>query len=229
MNPEHDERFRRIADDYLERPGGDYGELLRRGQVSSPEGVDPQPWRAEIRAKARADKIRVFTIRSRAREIAEKTALQPWPGSRRTAQRGQPAVSFTSFTQAAGPRTLKASSLQRDRPVTLRACGPPGPAITLRDDDVRPQVPVRSCQRRGAAIDLILDRARNNRSQILFTKPKPGRAGGRPMISWQTAPHRPARTAWPARPHAACLGPHAADDRGRHARALPLQVRRPPR
>ena len=59
MKPEHDERFRRIADDYLDRPGGDYAELLRRGQVSSPEGVDPELWRAQIRAKARADKIRV--------------------------------------------------------------------------------------------------------------------------------------------------------------------------
>jgi hypothetical protein len=64
VRPEHDERFRRIAEDYLERPGGDYAELLRRGDVSSPEGVDPERWRAEIRAKARADKIRVFTIRS---------------------------------------------------------------------------------------------------------------------------------------------------------------------
>jgi hypothetical protein len=70
MKPEHDERFRRIADDYLDRPGGDYAELLRRGEVSSPEGVDPELWRAEIRAKARADKIRVFTIRSGDRAIA---------------------------------------------------------------------------------------------------------------------------------------------------------------
>lgn len=70
MRPEHDERFRRIAEDYLERPGGDYAELLRRGDVSSPEGVDPEQWRAEIRAKARADKIRVFTIRSGDHAIA---------------------------------------------------------------------------------------------------------------------------------------------------------------
>jgi hypothetical protein len=54
---------------------------------------------------------------------------------------------------------------------------------------------VRSCRRRGAAIDLILDRGRNNRSQIVFTKPNPGRAGGRAMIFWQTA-----RTAQRARP-----------------------------
>jgi hypothetical protein len=70
VKPEHDERFRRIAEDYLERPGGDYAELLRRGQVSSPDGVDPEEWRAEIRAKARADKIRVITIRDGERAIA---------------------------------------------------------------------------------------------------------------------------------------------------------------
>jgi len=70
VRPEHEERFRRIAEDYLERPGGDYAELLHRGEVSSPEGVDPEQWRAEIRAKARADKIRVVTIRSGDRAIA---------------------------------------------------------------------------------------------------------------------------------------------------------------
>lgn len=63
MNSEHEERFRRIIDDYMRRPGGDYAELLRRGQVVSPPGVDVETWRREIRAKARADKIRVSTIR----------------------------------------------------------------------------------------------------------------------------------------------------------------------
>ena len=63
------------------------------------------------------------------------------------------------------------------------------------DAEILEQVAVRSCRRRGAAIDLVLDRARNNRSQIVFTKPNPGRAGGRPMIFWQTA-----RTAQRARP-----------------------------
>jgi hypothetical protein len=77
VKPEHDERFQRIADDYLERPGGDYAELLRRGQVSSPEGVDPEEWRAEIRAKARADKIRVVTIRAGDRAIAARQRRIP--------------------------------------------------------------------------------------------------------------------------------------------------------
>jgi hypothetical protein len=63
------------------------------------------------------------------------------------------------------------------------------------DAEIVEQVAVRSCARRGAAIDLVLDRGRNNRSQIVFTKPNPGRAGGRPMIFWQTA-----RTAQRARP-----------------------------
>jgi hypothetical protein len=70
VTPEHDERFRQIAEDYLERPGGDYAELLRRGRVSSPDGVDPEEWRAVIRAKARADKIRVIAIRDGDRGIA---------------------------------------------------------------------------------------------------------------------------------------------------------------
>ena len=77
MKAEHDERFRRIAEDYLERPGGDYAELLRRGEVSSPEGADPEEWRAEIRAKARADKIRVITIRSGSRAIAARRRSVP--------------------------------------------------------------------------------------------------------------------------------------------------------
>ena len=63
VSPEHEERFRRILADFEQRPGGDYAELLRRGQVVSRPGVDIEAWRAEIRAKARADKIRVATIR----------------------------------------------------------------------------------------------------------------------------------------------------------------------
>ena len=91
MKPEHDERFRRIADDYLDRPGGDYAELLRRGEVSSPDGVDPELWRAEIRAKARADKIRVITIRSGDRAIAVLPANGPEGSGVRGALRGDAA------------------------------------------------------------------------------------------------------------------------------------------
>jgi hypothetical protein len=63
------------------------------------------------------------------------------------------------------------------------------------DAEVLERVAVRQCQRRGAAIDLVLDRPRENRSQIVFTMPDAGRKGGRPMIFWQTA-----RTARRARP-----------------------------
>lgn len=47
------------------------------------------------------------------------------------------------------------------------------------------RVPVRSCVRRGASIDLVLARSRENRSQIVFTK---GR--GRDMVFWQSAKTR---------------------------------------
>jgi len=53
------------------------------------------------------------------------------------------------------------------------------------------QVPVRSCARRGAAIDLVLDRSRENRSQLVFTT-----ARGRDAVFWQSA-----RTRKQARPN----------------------------
>jgi hypothetical protein len=53
------------------------------------------------------------------------------------------------------------------------------------------ETPVRSCQRRGVAIDLVLDRARENRSQLVFTT----LAGGREAIFWQSP-----RTTRQARP-----------------------------
>ncbi len=57
--------------------------------------------------------------------------------------------------------------------------------------DIVETVPVRSCLRRGAAIDLVLDRQRENRSQFVLTHVR----GGREAIFWQTA-----RTAKQARP-----------------------------
>ncbi len=59
------------------------------------------------------------------------------------------------------------------------------------EPDVVERVAVRSCVRRGAAIDLLLDRGRENRSQFVFTW---GR--GREMIFWQSA-----RTTRQARPN----------------------------
>ena len=70
MLASHEERFRRIVNDYLARPAGDYAELLHRGRVSSPEGADPEAWRAQIRRQARQDKIRVITRRDGARAFA---------------------------------------------------------------------------------------------------------------------------------------------------------------
>ncbi len=70
MLDRHEERFRRILTDYLQRPAGDYAELLHRGQVSSPEGVDPEAWRRQIRRQARQDKIRLITRRDGTRAFA---------------------------------------------------------------------------------------------------------------------------------------------------------------
>lgn len=43
------------------------------------------------------------------------------------------------------------------------------------DAEVIERVPVRSCVRRGAAIDLVLDRGRENRSQFVMTRIRGGR------------------------------------------------------
>ena len=56
--------------------------------------------------------------------------------------------------------------------------------------EVIERVPVRTCSRRGPAIDLVLDRARENRSQLVVTT-----ARGREVIFWQSP-----RTAKQARP-----------------------------
>jgi ERCC4-type nuclease len=57
--------------------------------------------------------------------------------------------------------------------------------------DLVEQVALRSCVRRGAAIDLVLDRVRENRSQIVFTT-----ARGRDAVFWQSP-----RTRKQARPN----------------------------
>ncbi|OBK27468.1 hypothetical protein A5634_23320 [Mycobacterium asiaticum] len=53
------------------------------------------------------------------------------------------------------------------------------------------RVPLRSCSRRGAAIDVIADRSRHNRSQLVFTQ-----ARGRDVVFWQSP-----RTRKQARPN----------------------------
>ena len=59
------------------------------------------------------------------------------------------------------------------------------------DPQIVERIPVRSCERRGVAIDLVLDRPRENRSQLVFTRIQGGREG----IFWQSA-----RTTRQARP-----------------------------
>ncbi len=59
------------------------------------------------------------------------------------------------------------------------------------EPEVVERVPVTSCVRRGAAIDLVLDRGREHRSQFVFTQ-----ARGREVIFWQSA-----RTTRQARPN----------------------------
>ena len=59
------------------------------------------------------------------------------------------------------------------------------------EPEIVERVPIRSCQRRGVAIDLVLDRPRENRSQLVFTRIQGGREG----IFWQTP-----RTTRQARP-----------------------------
>lgn len=49
------------------------------------------------------------------------------------------------------------------------------------EPEILERVPVTSCRRRGAAIDLVLDRPRLARSQFVFTEVR-----GRPAIFWQT-------------------------------------------
>jgi len=49
------------------------------------------------------------------------------------------------------------------------------------DAEIVERHPVRSCSRRGPAIDLVLDRARQNRSQLVLT-----RSRGREVIFWQS-------------------------------------------
>ena len=46
-----------------------------------------------------------------------------------------------------------------------------------QEPEIVERVPIRSCQRRGVAIDLVLDRPRENRSQLVFTRIQGGREG----------------------------------------------------
>lgn len=60
-------------------------------------------------------------------------------------------------------------------------CYPVPPEEWPADADVIEQIPLRSCVRRGAAIDVVADRTRENRSQLVFTT-----ARGRDAVFWQS-------------------------------------------
>ncbi len=60
-------------------------------------------------------------------------------------------------------------------------CYPVSPQEWPVEPEVVERVALRACTRRGAAIDVIADRAREQRSQIVFT-----RARGREMVFWQS-------------------------------------------
>ncbi len=72
-------------------------------------------------------------------------------------------------------------------------CYPVPPEEWPEDPDVVERVPLRSCTRRGAAIDLVATRSRENRSQLVFTT-----ARGRDAVFWQSP-----RTRKQARPSVA--------------------------
>jgi hypothetical protein len=70
------------------------------------------------------------------------------------------------------------------------------------DAEVIEDVPVLECRRRGVAVDLVLDRGRESRSQFVFTRLPSGREG----IFWQTR-----KVASTARPGARIPGRRIAD------------------
>lgn len=74
------------------------------------------------------------------------------------------------------------------------------PAQWPTEAEILERVPTRSCVRRGSAIDLVLERGRENRSQFVLT-----RARGREAIFWQSA-----RTTRMARPNVALPTARAA-------------------
>lgn len=75
--------------------------------------------------------------------------------------------------------------------ITALYCYPVGLHEWPTDAVIVERLPLRSCQRRGAAIDLIVQRSRENRSQLVFTT-----ARGRDAVFWQSP-----RTRKQARPN----------------------------
>jgi hypothetical protein len=103
----------------------------------------------------------------------------------------------------------------------------PVPADAWPDDaEVVERVPLRACVRRGAAIEVVADRARESRSQLVFTT-----ARGRDVVFWQSP-----RTRKQARPQVAVPSARAGgvselevivDSRERYAYRFGTQAVRP--
>jgi ERCC4-type nuclease len=60
-------------------------------------------------------------------------------------------------------------------------CHPVEPSDWPAEPDIVERVPLRACTRRGAAIDVVADRGREQRSQVVYTV-----ARGRQMVFWQS-------------------------------------------
>jgi hypothetical protein len=72
-----------------------------------------------------------------------------------------------------------------------------------KDAEIIEQIPVQLCRRRGAAVDLVLDRPRLSRSQFVFTQVKAGRRSSgrrrRPPAPPTQAAGSHDGAAWPGR------------------------------
>ena len=60
-------------------------------------------------------------------------------------------------------------------------CHPVGASEWPGDPEIVEHIPLRNCVRRGAAIDIVAARGRENRSQLVFT-----RGRGRDIVFWQS-------------------------------------------
>jgi hypothetical protein len=91
---------------------------------------------------------------------------------------GDSRLPFLLYLPLEGGLVLKA---KEDWPRSSRVYCHPVEGGWPGDAEVIESVEVRVCRRRGSAVDLVLDRGRNSRSQFVFTTLK-----GRSAIFWQT-------------------------------------------
>lgn len=86
-------------------------------------------------------------------------------------------------------RTVRAETPTRPPATACSRCAAPPVycAVTNADPQVVERIGLRSCTRRGAAITLVAERGRENRSQLVFTQ-----ARGRDAVFWQSPKTRKA-------------------------------------